>query len=46
MLLESNAVNYEKNISEAPYYDVAKNTWFAPYFNYAKKHNLLDWPKN
>jgi len=46
MLLESNAVNYEKNISEAPYYDVAKNAWFAPYFNYAKENNLLDWPKN
>lgn len=44
MLLESNAVNYEKNVSEAPYYDVPKTAWFAGYFDYAKENNLLDWP--
>lgn len=46
MLLESNAVNYDSAVSEAPYYDVPKNSWFAWYFDYAKKNHLLDWPKD
>jgi rare lipoprotein A (peptidoglycan hydrolase) len=46
MLLESNSVNYKKNVFEAPYYDVPKTAWFAWYFDYAKENNLLDWPKN
>ena len=46
MLLEANSVKYEKNVVDAPYYDVPKNSWFAWYFDYAKKNKLLDWPKN
>ncbi|MCD5382735.1 S-layer homology domain-containing protein [Candidatus Gracilibacteria bacterium] len=46
MLLEANSEKYDKNVSEAPYYDVPANSWFAGYFDYAKKNKLLDWPKN
>jgi len=46
MLLESNAIKYDKNPSESPYFDVPKNSWFSWYFDYAKKNNLLDLPKN
>lgn len=46
MLLEANSVNYEKNVSEAPFYDVPKTAWFSWYFDYAKKNNLLDWPND
>lgn len=44
MLIETNWVNYEKVVLEAPYYDVSPSDWFAAYFHYAKENDLLDWP--
>jgi len=46
MLIETNWVNYEKNISETPYFDISISTWFAWYFNYAKENDLFDWPND
>lgn len=42
MLLETNNVNYDKSISQSPYFDVPVSAWFVGYFDYAKNNWLLD----
>jgi len=34
--------NISKKVSEDPFKDVSKKDWFAPYFAYAKKHEIID----
>ncbi len=43
MVIKTNNVDVnEIAISFDPYQDVPKDSWFAPYFQYAKEKNLLD----
>jgi len=42
-------VKVSKKVSKDPYKDVSKKDWFAPYFAYAKEHEIIDnglraWP--
>lgn len=41
MLLFTNQI-YPDLVRNNPYPDVARDSWFAPYFAYAKSHELLD----
>ena len=49
ILLTAMDVKVSKNLKEDPFKDVDKDTWFAPYFDYAKDNGIIDsglraWP--
>lgn len=42
MLFVAMDVSLPSTVREDPYLDVSKDSWYAPYFQYAKKHGIID----